>query len=348
MNASPAEMEFPFGNPATHVVLDHGTGARLSRDLVERIVGILGDVYIGQMEDSAVLRTPGRTISMTTDCFVVDPCEFGNGDIGKIAVCGTVNDLAVSGATPAYLTLSMIIETGFPLDRLDRIVTSIRDATVAAGVQIVAGDTKVVRKGEADGIFINTTGVGILERPAMHMTDVRPGDAVIVSGWLGNHSVHLLSIREGLGFEKRVLSDCAVLNHMIAALLDETPEGVRAIRDVTRGGLSGVLHEFAQAAGHDIRFSEDVLPIQVETRMAADMLGISPLHLANEGCLAIFLDPAVADSAIEILRRFPEGEAASIIGHVQHGTQGQIEMVTSAGGVEVQQELIGAVIPRLC
>lgn len=219
------------------VVLDHGAGGGMSQELIAgTIASILGDTYIGEMEDSALLELPGRRIAVTTDSFVVEPLFFDGGDIGKIAVAGTVNDLAVSGSRPLYLTLAVVLEEGFALADFRRILHSVRDTAVAAGVQIVAGDTKVVRRGEADGIFLNTTGVGVLERP-LHLSSksLRTGDQVIVTGYLGDHSIHLLSQREGLGFEHRVRSDCAVLNHVIADVLDACGEGVRCIRDVTRG-----------------------------------------------------------------------------------------------------------------
>lgn len=267
------------------IVLDHGTGALLSQELVRLIAETLGDVYIGEMEDSATLTVDSGRIAMTTDSFVVDPPFFGNGDIGKIAVCGTVNDLAVSGATPRYLTLGLILETGLPIRDLVRALTSIRETAREAGVLIVGGDTKVVREGEADGLYLNTAGVGVYHRDPLRMDAVKPGDKIILSGCIGNHTVHLLSIREGLGFEERVLSDCAPLSGLVDGLLAKAGEGVRSMRDVTRGGLSAVLHEYAAKLGRVVAVDTPALPIQLETAMAADMLGINPLHSANEGCL---------------------------------------------------------------
>lgn len=330
------------------IILDHGSGARLSRELIALMADWLGDVHAGAMEDSAILDIAANQIALTTDSFVVTPHIFGNGDIGKIAVCGTVNDLAVSGARPLYLTLALIIEAGLPFADLRRILMSIRDTARAAGVKIVAGDTKVVAAGEADKIFINTTGVGVFERPPLRMSMVRPGDRLIVSGQLGNHSVHLLSIREGLGFETRVLSDCAALGTMIADLLQRVPEAVHSIRDVTRGGLAAVMHEYAQSRGCVIRFEEARLPLQHETIMATDMLGISPIHLANEGCLALFVAPDKADTVLELLRRHPEGRLASVVGEVTPGPAGTVEMVRRDGTVQRLDELVGAELPRLC
>lgn len=331
------------------VVLDHGSGAKLSHELVSLIVDGLGDVYIGEMEDSAVLPVPTGPIAMTTDSFVVDPPFFGNGDIGKIAVCGTVNDLAVVGARPLYLTLGMILETGLPLSRLRQVVASIRNVALEAGVQIVCGDTKVVRKGEVDQIYLNTAGVGVFERTPLRMRDVRSGDRVLLSGPIGNHTVHLLSIREGLGFEQRVLSDCAPLNGLLDELLTTVSEGaVHSVRDVTRGGLAAVLHEYAQASGHTIRFEQDRLPIQFETEMATDMLGINAIHAANEGCLCLFVDPAAEQEVLTALRGHKYGVGAVGIGEVAADAGGVVLVRDKDGRESVVEELLGSELPRLC
>lgn len=330
------------------VELDHGTGAALSRELIEFMVEVLGEAYVGEMEDSAAMPVPGGDIAMTTDSFVIDPPFFGNGDIGKVAVCGTVNDLAVVGAQPLYLTLAMILETGLPITKLRRVLDSIRETTLEAGVRIVAGDTKVVRKGEADQIFLNTTGVGVFRRPRKRMTDVRPGDRVIVTGPLGNHTIHLLSVREGLGFEQRVLSDCAPLNGMIAALGSAVPEeAVRSMRDVTRGGLAAVLHEYAAALGATIRVDEQALPVDHETRMAADMLGINPIHAANEGCLALFVAPDMIGRVLGELHEHDHGRRAVVVGEVLGGGPA-VELAHADGQVSRLEELRGAELPRLC
>lgn len=331
------------------IVLDHGTGAKLSRELVGLIVDELGDVYIGAMEDSAVLEIHSGKIAMTTDSFVVAPYIFGNGDIGKIAVCGTVNDLAVVGATPLYITLALILETGFSIADLRTILRSIRSAAIKAEVKIVAGDTKVVGKGEADGIFINTTGIGIIKSEPLSMSAVKAGDKVIVSGFLGNHTVHLLSIREGLGFETKVLSDCAVLNGPIAEILSSVKEGaIRSIRDVTRGGLSAVLHEYASAIQKNITFEERLLPLQFETIMAAEMLGINPINLANEGCLCIFVSREEAETVISVLKSIPETSQASVIGTVTDSNDPKVMMISRSGQLVEIEESIGAELPRLC
>jgi len=331
------------------VVLDHGSGAKLSHELISLIVDTLGDVYIGEMEDSAMLTLPTAQIAMTTDSFVVDPPFFGNGDIGKIAVCGTVNDLAVVGARPLYLTLGMILETGLPISRLVQVLTSIRDVALEADVKIVCGDTKVVRKGEVDQIYLNTAGVGIFERAPLRMRDVRPGDRVLLSGPIGNHTVHLLSIREGLGFEKRVLSDCAPLNGLIDQLLTTVDAGlVRSVRDVTRGGLAAVLHEYALSSGYTIRVEKEALPIQFETVMATDMLGIDAIHAANEGCVCLFVDPRAEQEVLAALRAHKYGAEAVVIGEVTSVAESVVLMRTADGRESVLEELEGSELPRLC
>ncbi|MFZ3390347.1 hydrogenase expression/formation protein HypE [Buttiauxella gaviniae] len=331
------------------VVLDHGTGAKLSRELVEQIAETLGEAYLGTMEDSALLELPSNRIAFTTDSFVVTPLIFGNGDIGKIAVCGTVNDLAVSGARPLYITLSLIIEEGMPISELLKIIESVRETAHSAGVKIVAGDTKVVGKGEADRLFINTAGIGVMRHHSLSIRNVRPGQKIILSGYIGNHSIHLLSIREGLGFERNVLSDCAPLNHMIDNVLNNVPAGrVASMRDVTRGGLSAVLHEHARATNCAIRFSKLALPVLPEAAMAADMLGVNVINLANEGCLCLFVEPDVAEKVLELLHEDPCGKEAKIIGEVEAFSQPVVQMVESDGSLTTIEELYGAELPRLC
>jgi hydrogenase expression/formation protein HypE len=337
------------GADSAVILLDHGTGAQLSQELVAEIASILGDVYVGIMEDSAIIPVATGRLAMTTDSFVVDPILFGNGDIGKIAVCGTVNDLAVSGATPRYLSLALILEAGLPMSTLRRVLESVRATALEAGVHIVCGDTKVVRSGEADGIYINTTGIGEFHREPLRMSDVRVGDKVLLSGPIGNHTVHLLSIREGLGFEQRVESDCAPLNHIIADLLNEFPDGVRSIRDVTRGGLNAVLNEYASTLSLSVEVEASAIPVQAETAMAADMLGIDPLNCANEGCVAVFVDPSIADAVVERLRAHPYGSGAATIGELMACEPDQAWLhLTENGSRRRVAPLKGAELPRLC
>ncbi|GAA5701639.1 hydrogenase expression/formation protein HypE [Streptomyces avermitilis] len=332
------------------IVLDHGAGGGLSHELIAgTIAGTLGDVYVGEMEDSASVEVETGRIAVTTDSFVVDPVFFGNGDIGKIAVAGTVNDLAVSGADPRYLTLAVILEEGFALADFQRIIDSVRRTAEQAGVKIVAGDTKVVRRGEADGIFLNTTGVGVLTRPyRLSSRSLREGDQVIVTGFLGDHSIHLLSLREGLGFEQRVQSDCAVLNHAIADVLDAVGPEVRTIRDITRGGLGTVLNEFAQGSARTIELSAAALPVRHETAMAAEMLGVDPMYLANEGNLCIVVSPQAAPAALGALRGHPETEGAVIVGEVSGADDSHVYLTEPGGRRRTVDLLYGAQLPRLC
>ncbi len=336
------------------IQLDHGTGGGMSQELItELIAPRLGAVHSGRMEDSAVLELESSRIAVTTDSFVIDPIFFGNGDIGKLAVCGTVNDLAVSGAVPRYLTLSLVLEQGFPIADLERVLDSVREAAAAARVEVVAGDTKVVRAGEVDKLFINTAGVGVFESEVeFGVGSVAPGDAVIVTGWLGNHSIHILSLREGLGFEERVLSDCAPLDGMVWNVLQEYAPQVHCMRDITRGGLGTVLNELAGGAGVSIQIEERRLPIQRETAMAADMLGVDPMYLANEGNICMCVAQEAAAEILELVRWHPNGRAAQVVGEVRERTgraaTSPVRMVRADGGEAAVELLYGAELPRLC
>jgi hydrogenase expression/formation protein HypE len=332
------------------IQLDHGTGGGMSQELIaELIAPRLGAVHSGRMEDSAVLELDVTRIAVTTDSFVIDPIFFGNGDIGKLAVCGTVNDLAVSGATPRYLTLSLVLEEGFPIADLERVLDSVREAADQARVEVVAGDTKVVRGGEVDKLFINTAGIGeFVHDIELGMSRVSPGDAVIVTGWLGNHSIHILSLREGLGFEERVLSDCAPLDGLVWNVLEDQAPRVHCMRDITRGGLGTVLNEVADGAGVSVRIEQLALPIQHETAMAADMLGVDPLYLANEGNICLFVAGDAADDVLELVRWHPYGRAAKIVGAVAERTASAVTMARADGTEQVVELLYGAELPRLC
>ncbi|RIE03257.1 hydrogenase expression/formation protein HypE [Cohnella faecalis] len=333
-----------------HIVLDHGTGGKLSGELIGAITERLGEVHVGKLEDSAILPIGAGRIAVTTDSFVIDPIFFGNGNIGHVAVCGTVNDLAVSGATPKYLTLAFVLETGFPVEDLERILDAIREAAKEAGVLIVAGDTKVVRKGEVDKIFINTAGVGEFAPDARSysVSQIRPGDHVIVTGELGNHSIHILSIREGLGFETKIKSDCAPLNKLIADLNGSFSEHIHTIRDITRGGLGTVLNEIAAAVGRGISVEEQKLPILHETAMAANMLGVNPLYLANEGNLILFVAPEHSAAIVERIRQNPYGRSAAVVGVVDETTDTRVHLTSKNGETKTIDLLYGAELPRLC
>ncbi len=339
--------------PFTEILLDHGTGGLLSYELVTQIIiPSLGESHIGELEDSFVFDTEfnGR-IAMTTDSFVIDPIFFLNGDIGKVSICGTVNDLAVSGSTPLFLTLGLIIEEGFSINDFVKILSSIRESAIEANVKIVAGDTKVVRKGEADKIFINTSGVGVFNRHApLHVRGILEDDDIIITSNLGNHAIHLLSLREGLGFEQKVLSDCAPLNRMIDMILSKFGNDIHYIHDLTRGGLGAALNEVVYAVNKDIAIIEGNIPIQVETKMAADMLGISPLYLANEGSLCIFCNPKITNSLIYSLHEMDYGKNSTWVGKVktENGKSRRVYLKTDRGTRKILPNLYGIEIPRLC
>lgn len=336
-----------------HVTLDHGSGGLLSGQLIgEVIVAGLGAAHSGSGEDATLVDAIIGSIAITTDSFVVSPIFFNGGDIGKLAVCGTVNDLAVSGAIPLYLTLAMVIEEGFSIRDLCKIVESIRDAALDAKVRIVAGDTKVVAKGELDGVMLCTTGVGAM-RACGYRSSVRRiqvGDSLVLSGSIGNHSVQLLSLREGLGYEAVVTSDCASLAEMIDAAIKDVGTAIHCMRDVTRGGLGGILNEIASETSMTIELRRRSLPIQAETHMACEMLGISPLYLANEGCALFFVDPCQENALVEALRKSPYGRLATAVGHVAALREGEGRVVEVDERLvrRVVGPLVGRVLPRLC
>ncbi|OGM60291.1 hydrogenase expression/formation protein HypE [Candidatus Woesebacteria bacterium RIFCSPLOWO2_01_FULL_37_19] len=334
------------------IVLEHGTGGLLSQKLVsEFIVSILSDLYLGKMEDSAILNLDTKAIAMTTDSFVVDPIFFGNGNIGKISICGTVNDLAVSGAKPMYITLSLVMEEGLALADLSKILKSIHDTAKEANVQIVAGDTKVVRKGEGDKIFINTSGVGTFgnNRERLTIPLIQTGDDIIVTGNIGNHSIHILSLREGLGYESRVLSDCAPLNHMIDEVVERAGKGkVHLMRDLTRGGLGASLNEIAFGCKRNIEINLDQIPVQYETRMASDMLGVNPIYLANEGTLVIFCDPKSTSQILKTLKANKYGLNSQLVGKVSKNKESVVFGIDKEGEKTVIENLYGQELPRLC
>ena len=334
------------------ILQDHGAGGLLSKELLDEIIiPRLSPVYLGKMEDSGVAPLSGNKIALTTDSFVVDPIFFGNGDIGKLSICGTINDLAVSGAIPKYLTLALILEEGFSVEHLDKILDSICKTCQEAKVHILAGDTKVVRKGEADKIYINTAGVGFFpnERKPLTLSNIKEGDQVIVTGFVGNHGVHILSFREGLGFEAKVLSDCAPLNFVTENILVKYETKIHYMRDMTRGGLGCIFNEIASEISLSIHLDEASIPMQYETIMAAEMLGIDPLYLANEGNICIFCDPSISEELIATLKTHKYTKHASICGTVKK--TGNTDVCLSSkedGSIKVIGYLQGKQLPRLC
>lgn len=330
------------------VLLAHGDGGRLTHELVTGLfLKYFGNEVLAGLTDAASLEVDGGRIAVTTDSFVVNPPFFPGGDIGKLAVCGTVNDLAVSGAEPRYLTASFLIEEGFPLADLERVVASMAGACREAGVQIVAGDTKVVGRGQLDRIFINTTGVGYLPPDRdLGYHRIEPGDLVLVNGNLGDHGMAILARREGFGFEDQVVSDCAALNGIIGELLKNLP-GIKLMRDLTRGGLATNAREIAAAAGVDMWLEERAIPVGGATRGAAEMLGLDPLYLANEGKFITVIAPDEAEEAVALMRAHPLGRDACVIGEVRAG-KGNVYLKTALGGTKFLDMLAGAPLPRIC
>jgi hydrogenase expression/formation protein HypE len=344
----------PIDDRAT-VQMAHGGGGRLMQQLIEgmflpafRSADAAGSQAHPAPHDSAVLETDGVRLAFTTDSFVVSPLFFPGGDIGKLAVYGTVNDLAMSGARPMWLSVGLILEEGLPMETLSRVVDSMREAAAEVGVQIVTGDTKVVDRGKGDGIFINTAGVGRVPvgvdiRPGR----VRPGDAVIVSGDLGRHGIAIMSVREGLQFEGAPDSDCGSLAAMVAAMLDAGTE-VHCLRDLTRGGLAAALNEIAVGAGVGIELLEDSIPVSEPVAGACELLGLDPLYVANEGRLVAFVPAEAAESVLEIIRSHTSGTEAAVVGTVSKTHAGTVELRGPLGGGRILDLLSGEQMPRIC
>ncbi len=331
------------------VQLAHGGGGRLTRELIEQLfMPAFQGASAEPRHDSAVVSLAGAHIAFTTDTYVVHPRFFPGGDIGKLAVCGTVNDLAMAGARAAYLSAGFLLEEGFSLQELRRIVDSMRDAAANAGVELVTGDTKVVDRGKGDGLFINTSGIGAIASPRpLHPGCVRPGDAILVSGDLGRHGVAVLSVRAGLSFESPVESDCAPLGGLVTALLDAHVP-LHCLRDPTRGGLATALNEIALDAGVGIELDEIAIPICEGVSSACELLGLDPLYVACEGRVLLFLPEGEAARALDILRRHPLGAHAAQIGHVTEAPKGAVTLRTRLGGRRLLDLLSGEQLPRIC
>jgi len=330
------------------ILLAHGSGGKLSHDLIEKVfVPVLDNPILNKLDDSAVFELGGQ-LAFTTDSYVVSPIFFPGGDIGKLAVCGTVNDLSMSGAVPSYLSLSFIIEEGLLIADLEKIVNSAHQAAVEAGVRIVAGDTKVVDRGSADSLFINTSGVGVVP-PGLDISgaNARPGDIVIVSGTLGDHGIAVLSQREGLKFQVPVPSDCAPLNRMVAEIL-ETSADIHCLRDPTRGGLATALNEFARQSQVGIRLNEVSIPVNRAVQGACELLGFDPLYVANEGKLVAVVSPYDAEKVLTTIRRNQYGHEATIIGEVVNEHPGKVVMKTRFGASRIVDVLVGELLPRIC
>ena len=331
------------------VQMAHGAGGRLSQELTRQVfMPHFGNDFLDLLDDQAKLSLPSARTAFTTDTYVVSPYVFPGGTIGSLAVNGTVNDLAVGGARPLYLSAGFVLEEGFPLAALDRIVSSMAEAARKAEVLIVCGDTKVVQKGSCDGIFINTSGIGSLrDGVSLSCRNLQPGDRILLSGTAGDHGMSIMTAREGLSFQSGISSDCAPLNHMIAALLDAVP-GIHAMRDPTRGGVAAVLNELAASSAAGIDIEERAVPVRAEVRGACELLGIDPLHVANEGKLIAAVPAADADAALDVMRSFGEGRDAAIIGSVCGDHPGMVVMNTAFGSRRIVDLPAGEQLPRIC
>jgi hydrogenase expression/formation protein HypE len=333
-----------------HIMLGHGSGGKLSHDLIARtfLPALAGTALLAGDDAGRIELPDGTRLAISTDSHVVWPLFFPGGDIGKLAVCGTVNDVAMLGANPLYLTAGFILEEGLELRLLEQVVASMQAAAAEAGVQIVAGDTKVVQRGKADGLYINTAGVGIIP-PGVTIggAEARPGDIVLLSGPIGDHGIAVLAARGELGFETDLESDVAPLNHLVARLLEACP-GVHVLRDPTRGGLGTTLNEIARQSGTCIEISEQAIPVRPQVRAACEMLGFDPLYIANEGKLVAIVRAEEAKKALEAMRGTRYGAEAVAIGTVQAAPTGRVLLRTNLGSRRVVEMLAGELLPRIC
>ncbi len=354
MHASPNPANLNCPLPQTDlatVQLAHGGGGSLMAQLIEQMfLPAFNNEWLNTRQDGAVLAAPGARLAFTTDSYVVQPLFFPGGDIGKLAVYGTVNDLAMCGARPCYLSVGLILEEGLPMATLAQVVQSMQAAAQETGVQLVTGDTKVVDRGKGDGIFINTTGIGAIESETINIApnQVQPGDAIVLSGDLGRHGMAIMAVREGLSFESPILSDCAPLATSVQALL-QAGITVHCLRDLTRGGLASALVEIAEAAGLQLAIDERRIPVQEDVRGACEFLGLDPLYVANEGRFVAFVPGTEADRAVAILREQAPGGNAQRIGEVVGPASPVLVTLTSQIGVSrVVTRFSGEQLPRIC
>ncbi len=326
------------------ITLDYGSGGKKTAALIDEIIiPELGNNALNALGDGAILD---GQLAFSTDSFVVDPLFFPGGDIGKLCVCGTVNDLAMCGAEPKYLSLALIIEEGLPTESLRRIVASIKAAAEAAGVAVVTGDTKVVERGRGDGVYITTSGIGVVRYPGLGPERMRPGDAVLISGTAGDHGAAVMLARDAL-MEGEIRSDCAALNGLVRAVLESGAQ-VRVLRDPTRGGVATTLCEFAESAALGIELDEAAIPVRRDVSAACALLGLDPLYCANEGKMLAVVAAKDEERALAAMRSVPEGKNAAIIGRVISERPGKVVLRTAMGGSRILQKLAGAQLPRIC
>ncbi len=335
------------------IVLGHGSGGKLSAELIEKVfVSRFRNSTLEKMDDQALLEIGGTRLAFTTDSFVVTPIFFPGGDIGTLAVNGTVNDLAMGGAKPLYLSAAFILEEGLAATELERVVDSMAAAAQSAGVQLVTGDTKVVNRGKGDKVFITTTGIGVVPTGVRMSADrARPGDKILLSGFIGDHGITILSQREGLEFESALESDCAALNGLVDSMLEaagDEIEGFRVMRDPTRGGVATVLNEIAGRSRVGMVLRESAIPVRDSVRGACELLGLDPLYVANEGKLVAIVAPEIADRVLAAMREHPLGAESRVIGEVVEQHPGMVLMKTGVGGTRVVDVLFGEQLPRIC
>lgn len=333
-----------------NIVMGHGGGGKLSAELVEHLfVPAFGNPALNDLGDGAVVSAPGGRLAMSTDSYVVRPLFFPGGCIGDLAVNGTVNDLAMCGAMPLYLTAGFILEEGLAVAKLGAVVDRMAAAARAAGAQIVTGDTKVVDRGHGDELFINTAGIGVIaDGVEVGPSRARPGDVVVVSGTMGDHGMAIMSVREGLSFETIIQSDSAPLNGLVSALLAVDPGAVHVLRDPTRGGLASTLNEIARASAMGILLTESSIPVNPEVQAACELLGMDPIYVANEGKLVAIVARARAEAMLAAMRAHPLGARAAIIGEVTDARPGMLAARTAIGGTRVIPMQIGEPLPRIC
>lgn len=331
------------------ILLEHGSGGLLMNSLIHDIfVPVLRNEYLDHMGDSAVIRIGDRKLCFTTDSYVVDPIFFPGGDIGALAVNGTVNDICMCGGRPEYLSMGLILEEGFPMEDLQRIIDSVGKAARAAGVVVATGDTKVVPRGSADKIFINTSGIGVVDyENEISARSIRPGDAVIVSGSVGDHGAAILSTRQDLGFRSDILSDCAPLNGLVELILKASPD-IRFMRDATRGGLGAILVEVIRQADLSMEIRERDIPVRTEVKGLCEILGLDPLFIANEGKMVVICPVGDAPKVLEAMRSHPFGKGAAMIGRVVEGPRSRVILQTVIGGSRELDLPEGELIPRIC
>lgn len=333
-----------------HITLDHGSGGLASQEFLTRyLLPFLQNPVLNELEDSAVVQIADKKIAFTTDSYVVDPIFFPGGDIAMLAINGTLNDLAMKGARPVCLSLGLILEEGFSLDEFEKLASSLADAAKAAGVTVVTGDTKVVPHGKGDKIFINTSGIGIIDCDLIpSYSRIQPGDCILVSGTVGDHGITILTSQKGLHLETPIISDTMPLHRLVADMMDHAKDAVHCMRDPTRGGLATTLAELASRSGWDFEIEEQAVPISPAVSAACEILGFDPLYLANEGKCVVFVSQARAQEVLQLMRSRIEGVNAAIIGRVVPEKNGRVVLNTAIGGRRLLRPLTGEPLPRIC